>query len=894
MMVSVSRVHTNSPAESEQSWHGTWPLIGRDQELAKIVDSMGRADRAILLDGPAGVGKTRLVSECTSRAEQRGLHPVRIVATRSASAIPLGPLASLLPTLTGRLDLDADLVAWAADALAKSVEGRLLLVVDDAHLLDDASATVVHELAQSGRAFIVATLRSGDPTPDPIHALSMEGLAVRLELRPLRRADVDELLDCVLGGPIDDACRRDLWDASGGNPLLLHELVVGAIDAGLLTLTDGVWRLARPLAATPLLTDVVDGRLLDLSEYEREVLELLAVGEPLELALLVRLSDLAVVERLERSHLVVVTRGGGSPEVRLAHPLYGDVLQARMSALRARAVNRWLADAAGDVDQLAPADVVRVAVWQLESGGQIDPELALAAARQAYFAHDDTLASRLARQALDGGGGIRAGLVLAQVLGQLGRHEERCSLDVELAGQASSDEERALVVMDHSVGLFWGTRQHDAAVEVLARAEQVASGPWRDEMTAQRASYEVMHGRLADGVALALPIFESNSSERARVTAALAVAPGLALMGRGDDAVSVTDWSFPARLALGDQDVLSDAGMHVVARVLAMAESGRLEEAHDTTVAAYETSVARHHKVGQAWFALMLGRVGLATGELAEASRRFDEGAGIFDAVRQDGSRRWCLIGAVLAAAMQGDASAAAAALATLDAVPFHPMLLMEPEVARARAWEAVAHGNARSARSRLLEAAGAAEEEGAVVLAMHAWHDLARLGFESEAIGPVERLAGSVEGPLAEIRAAHVRALVTGDVGGLSKAADAFEAIGAVLLAAEAVTAAAAAAHRRQEAPVAERLARRARALGARCQGARTPGLRLASAARALTRRERDVAALAAEGMATRAIAARLGMADRTVDNHLQRAFEKLGISDRNGLRDALGDGTW
>ena len=48
-------------------------------------------------------------------------------------------------------------------------------------------------------------------------------------------------------------------------------------------------------------------------------------------------------------------------------------------------------------------------------------------------------------------------------------------------------------------------------------------------------------------------------------------------------------------------------------------------------------------------------------------------------------------------------------------------------------------------------------------------------------------------------------------------------------------------------------------------------------------------MAALAAEGLASKVIAGRLGLAVRTVDNHLQRAYEKLGVSDRAGLREVL-----
>ena len=55
------------------------------------------------------------------------------------------------------------------------------------------------------------------------------------------------------------------------------------------------------------------------------------------------------------------------------------------------------------------------------------------------------------------------------------------------------------------------------------------------------------------------------------------------------------------------------------------------------------------------------------------------------------------------------------------------------------------------------------------------------------------------------------------------------------------------------------------------------------------LTKREREVATLASHGMSSREIASTLYVSIRTVDNHLQHAYEKLGVTGRNELADAL-----
>jgi len=72
-------------------------------------------------------------------------------------------------------------------------------------------------------------------------------------------------------------------------------------------------------------------------------------------------------------------------------------------------------------------------------------------------------------------------------------------------------------------------------------------------------------------------------------------------------------------------------------------------------------------------------------------------------------------------------------------------------------------------------------------------------------------------------------------------------------------------------------------------CEGARPPTLLGAPVVAALTAREREIATLAASGLSSREIADRLVVSVRTVDNHLQRAYRKLGVTRRRQLAGAL-----
>jgi DNA-binding CsgD family transcriptional regulator len=84
--------------------------------------------------------------------------------------------------------------------------------------------------------------------------------------------------------------------------------------------------------------------------------------------------------------------------------------------------------------------------------------------------------------------------------------------------------------------------------------------------------------------------------------------------------------------------------------------------------------------------------------------------------------------------------------------------------------------------------------------------------------------------------------------------------------------------------------MATRANVSKDRCEGGHTPALVVPVAVVPLTAREREVALLAANGMSSREIAERLVVSVRTVDNHLQSTYTKLGISGRGELADALG----
>ena len=183
------------------------PLVGRERELRTALRALA-VDGAVLLSGPPGVGKTRLATEALAAVP----HPVvRCYATVATSRIPLGAIASLVPTdlpaSRGSI-LPSSSVRAAAEHLSRG--GRRVLSVDDAHLLDDASLLVLQHLVRHRLTRIICTARPG---------WGMEGLTV-VGVDALDQERAGALLATALGGPADASTRRLVWANSQGNPFV--------------------------------------------------------------------------------------------------------------------------------------------------------------------------------------------------------------------------------------------------------------------------------------------------------------------------------------------------------------------------------------------------------------------------------------------------------------------------------------------------------------------------------------------------------------------------------------------------------------------------------------------------------------------------------------------------
>lgn len=859
-----------------------WPLVGRTPEIALVERSL-RDEVGVVIAGPAGVGKSRLAREAATIASALGHHLETVVATDAATVIPLGAFAHLDQGSTGDEDpvFATPFAALRRRLLERAGGLPLLLLVDDAHSLDAASAALVHQLVVARDALVVVTLRSRSAAPDAVVALWKDDLCTRLELQELSALEVGELLERVLGGPVDARSAHDLWHTTQGNLFFLRELVRDGLTTGALAFGPGRWRWTGAHLAPTRVTELLAGQLAALGPEERTALELVALGEPLEWDLLAELVPSAAVEAAIDAGLLVTNRAECRLEARLSHPLVGDVVCSLLTEPRRRSLLRSLASAVAATGTRRRTDVLREVAWLVDAGDEVDAISLTEAARRCVLV-DGSMAERLARRALDAGGGVGAAVVLAQHLMFTRRAADADKVLGDAASAVTDPDDLAVLAMMRANNLVFGLGRAEEAVAVLDELRPTASPAMARALDAQAVPLLLFAGRVDEAAArgeasLADPA--TVCTDRIRVT--MTLVPTLALRGRPVTAAGHGAAAFEL-LGAGNEALPFAAGQIASGLVLAHYWSGELDAGETLARFGYDEGTSRGIDLLRGVSALYLGigarwrgRVRMATAYLREAVDALGE--------TDIGFLGW--------AVDELRASAALAGVPEGAPEPEWRHALHETERLRLEGVAAAARGDRRRAIELGEEACAAARRGGMRIQAALALFDVARHGDAASAAPRLVALASGIEGRLIPTLSEAATALTAGDGAALDATAGALEEMGYLLYAAEAARAAARAFHRVGLLARERAADRRADRLGACCEGAETPLLldRPAVAAAALTARERDVARLAADGDSNAEIARRLGISVRTAETHLQRAYAKLGVHDRGELRSAL-----
>lgn len=914
------------------------PLRGRAGEMAAVTAALRHAGSGggcvIVVEGPPGIGKSRLLAEAADHARGSGF----AVATAQADELDqLTPFAPLLLALTGTqapivagsqfqgLSSVADQRLWVTDRLAGLLEayatGRsVLVIIDDLQWCDPASLFALRVLPQRLAGSPVAWLLAhhGGPVPAPVGAVLRPLLAhgaIRLRLDPLSADAVRELAaDLLQASPGDDLLR--LTASSQGNPFLAVELLRGLQASGGIQIAGGVARLTgAPLP--PQFRHVIRERLGRLDGPARR---LLAVGSVLGRSFTV--ADAAALLGVSAGQLLPAVQDGidayvlTEDQAMLAfrHDLLRQAVYADLAEPVRRALHR---DAATQL--MATGGTPAAAAAHLLAGvGPGDPGAArqLTEAADSVAATAPIIAAQLMTRALeltppgsrDRPATAARAVTFLRLAGQLADVQQLAD-EVLSAGEPEPDLEA-----EARLALSGALRSDGRLAEVL---EQTDSGlarpgvslPLRARLSAQRAQALCYLGDLGEAARCAAQAstLAARASDQLALGGAAHARTLIAFFeGRLGDALQAARQD---RTGAGASPVDQMRRTARLTEALTLAALDRLDQAQ----AAFDEALREADRHGITWVMpghhAYRGLVHLMAGRPAEAATAAETALQLAEELGFYGYQAQALAVLARAALLRGDLPRAQALLA--DAEQFarprsdYGQALVSAAFLLARE-AAKDHAGAASTVAKLCRdmrswQLGTAADPGllpaAVRVALHRGDTrLARRACELAAQlathnPPTATLAGI---------AAHASGLLDGDADLLAAAvthlqdsprplalASAAEDHGK-LLAAKALrrparTALLIAATSYEQAGAIRdfrRVRRRLRALGDR--SLKAPARAPVTGWAALTSAEQRIARLVADGKTNRVIAQQLWLSLHTVNTHVRHIFVKLGIGSR------------
>ncbi|MFN7951434.1 MAG: AAA family ATPase [bacterium] len=370
------------------------PVVGRSRELAQLAHALDAAARGVgsfwLLSGEAGIGKSRLLEEVASLAEQRRARVLWGRCWEAGGAPAFWPWIQVLRVMVASLaeadaarivgsraavlaELLPELASGGAVATATSLAGEqarfqvldavsgliadvarrappLVLAFDDFHAADPSSVLLLDFLGRAIRdlpVVVVASFREPDATRSPVAPLlaALARTANHLPLGPLRGDDVAALVAASAAAPLDAALEDAIRRATEGNPLYVIEMTrlceARLAHPELAPVEVGGSRIAIPASLASTLRARIDATPL----ATRELLEVgallgreFALGDAASL-LDTTLADL--VARVPAALADALIREVSPARLRFSHILIRDVCyqglgSARRSELHAR------------------------------------------------------------------------------------------------------------------------------------------------------------------------------------------------------------------------------------------------------------------------------------------------------------------------------------------------------------------------------------------------------------------------------------------------------------------------------------------------------------------------------------------------------------------------------
>lgn len=194
------------------------------------------------------------------------------------------------------------------------------------------------------------TVRDRAPISPATHEFWKGGGFERLDLQALSRDESTTLLSTALGGSVDPNAAGRLWRLTRGNVLYLRNIVEQEVADGRLVQQHGYWSWSGEPMVSPGLIELIESRIGTLPTPVADVIDALAVGEPIDLTSLTTIADSAAIENADDRGLITLEDVDGHIEVRVAHPLYGEVRRKCAAPTRLRRLRGLVATELADRD----------------------------------------------------------------------------------------------------------------------------------------------------------------------------------------------------------------------------------------------------------------------------------------------------------------------------------------------------------------------------------------------------------------------------------------------------------------------------------------------------------------------------------------------------------------
>ncbi|MDJ0312346.1 helix-turn-helix transcriptional regulator [Arthrobacter sp. H35-D1] len=377
----------------------------RADELVQILALLdGSHGQAVFVDAETGMGASTLLREVARRVQDHG----PLLEVRSSPVLKDVPFAALQAavrpgspyTQLTSVEMYRAVFAFFGSQGGPELHGGVpdgepLITVDNAEVLDAASAELISGLVRAGAARAVLAHSSLLPLPAPLPELWLNGLAERISLQQLGPAAAHEYCQGVLGGKLVAPSSTNIRNAAAGSPLLMRLMMAEALAVGALRFSNGLW-IAEPLFLPQGrgVSEVVQERLRGLTDKERNALYLVAFAEPLQRNQLAAVVGASTLESL-RARRLIIDLPEQAGYLRTANPIYGQVVRAMVPQTRSRLLHRQLQP--GSHRNFINEDaLLRQTIWSLDSTEAVPESQLIHAAVQACRVHQTGKALRLA------------------------------------------------------------------------------------------------------------------------------------------------------------------------------------------------------------------------------------------------------------------------------------------------------------------------------------------------------------------------------------------------------------------------------------------------------------------------------------------------------------------